>query len=103
MKINLPPFLRSYGFSILLVASVFVGALTPESAGDYASGTNHVLPTYGYARSYSGLNVLSFMRSMTVQEISPRGLRALGPAIVLMAEAEGLEAHARAVTIRLET
>ncbi len=88
---------------ISTAGSVFVGALTPESAGDYASGTNHVLPTYGYARAYSGLNVLSFMRSMTVQEISPRGLRALGPAIVLMAEAEGLEAHARAVTIRLET
>lgn len=82
--------------------SVFVGALTPESAGDYASGTNHVLPTYGYARAYSGLNVLSFMRAMTVQEISPRGLKALGPAIVQMAEAEGLDAHARAVTLRLE-
>lgn len=87
---------------ISTAGSVFVGALTPESAGDYASGTNHVLPTYGYARAYSGLNVLSFMRSMTVQEISPRGLKALGPAIVLMADAEGLDAHARAVTIRLE-
>lgn len=61
------------------------------------------IPTYGYARAYSGLNVLSFIRSMTVQEISPPGLRALGPAIVPMAEAEGREAHARVVTIRLGT
>lgn len=82
--------------------SVFVGALTPESAGDYASGTNHVLPTYGYARAYSGLSVLSFMRSMTVQDISRHGLQALGPTIVAMAEAEGLHAHARAVTLRLK-
>jgi histidinol dehydrogenase len=81
--------------------SVFVGAMTPESAGDYASGTNHVLPTYGYARAYNGVNLLSFMKSMSVQTISREGLQKLGPAIVTMAEAEGLDAHAAAVKIRL--
>ena len=82
--------------------SVFVGAWTPESAGDYASGTNHVLPTYGYARAYSGLTVLSFMKSMAVQSLTRGGLRQLGPTIVTMAKAEGLDAHANAVTIRLK-
>jgi len=81
--------------------SIFVGPWTPESAGDYASGTNHVLPTYGYARAYSGLTVLSFMKSMTVQCLTRSGLKQLGPTIVTMAEAEGLEAHANAVKIRL--
>ncbi|MDE1900479.1 MAG: histidinol dehydrogenase [Alphaproteobacteria bacterium] len=83
--------------------SVFVGAWTPESAGDYASGTNHVLPTYGYARAYGGVNLYSFMKSMTVQRITPQGLRNLGPSIMAMAGAEGLDAHARAVSMRLET
>ncbi len=81
--------------------SVFLGALTPESAGDYASGTNHVLPTYGYARAYGGITVQSFMKSMTVQSLTGKGLRKLGATIVTMAEAEGLDAHANAVKIRL--
>lgn len=82
--------------------SVFLGPFTPESAGDYASGTNHVLPTYGHARAYGGLTVLSFMKSMGVQSMSRDGLRLLGPAITTMAAAEGLEAHASAVCVRLE-
>ena len=81
--------------------SVFLGPLTPESGGDYASGTNHVLPTYGYARAYSGINVLSFMKSMTAQSLTAAGLKKIGPTIVTMAEAEGLDAHANAVKIRL--
>jgi histidinol dehydrogenase len=81
--------------------SVFLGAWTPESAGDYASGTNHVLPTYGYARAYNGITVLSFMKSMTVQTITRQGLQRLGTTIVTMAEAEGLDAHANAVKIRM--
>jgi histidinol dehydrogenase len=81
--------------------SVFLGPLTPESAGDYASGTNHVLPTSGYVRAYNGINVLSFMKSMTVQSLSLAGLKALGPSIVTMAEAEGLAGHANAVKISL--
>lgn len=82
--------------------SIFVGAWTPESAGDYASGTNHVLPTYGYARAYNGVNLLSFMKSITVQNITREGLQKLGPSIVAMAEAEGLDAHAVAVKVRME-
>ncbi|MFY9288506.1 MAG: histidinol dehydrogenase [Alphaproteobacteria bacterium] len=81
--------------------SVFLGALTPESAGDYASGTNHVLPTYGYARAYNGITVLSFMKSMSVQSLSQQGLEKLGPTIIAMAEAEGLSAHAQAVKVRM--
>ena len=81
--------------------SVFMGATTPESAGDYASGTNHVLPTYGYARAYSGINVLSFMKSMSVQSITSAGLKNIGGTIIAMAEAEGLDAHAAAVKVRL--
>ena len=81
--------------------SVFVGAWTPESAGDYASGTNHTLPTSGWARSFSGVNLDSFLRKMTLQEISREGLQGLAPTITAMAEAEGLDAHARAVTTRL--
>lgn len=83
--------------------SIFVGAWTPESAGDYASGTNHVLPTYGYARAYNGVNLLSFMKSITVQNITREGLQKLGPVIMAMATAEGLDAHAEAVKVRLET
>jgi len=82
--------------------SVFVGKYTPESAGDYASGTNHTLPTCGWAHSYAGVNVDSFMRKMTIQEITREGLAGLSSTIVTMAEAEGLDAHARAVKIRLE-
>lgn len=87
---------------IINAGSVFLGPWTPESAGDYASGTNHVLPTYGYARAYAGLSVEHFQRSMTVQSLSRDGLRAIGPAVTTLARLEGLEAHARAVTLRLE-
>ena len=86
---------------ITAAGSVFVGAWTPESAGDYASGTNHTLPTCGWARSFSGVNLDSFYRKMTLQELTPEGLRRLAPTIVTMAEAEGLQAHAEAVRIRL--
>lgn len=81
--------------------SVFLGAWTPESVGDYCSGSNHVLPTYGYARSYSGVSVASFQKQITVQELSADGLRAIGPCTATLAEAEQLEAHRRAVTLRL--
>jgi histidinol dehydrogenase len=81
--------------------SVFVGPWTPESVGDYCSGTNHVLPTYGYASSYSGLGVDQFMRQMTVQELSREGLQGLGPTVTTLAGLEGLDAHAAAVTRRL--
>ncbi|MDT0646651.1 histidinol dehydrogenase [Zunongwangia sp. F260] len=81
--------------------SVFIGNYTPESAGDYASGTNHTLPTNGYAKQYSGVNLDSFMKSMTFQKISEEGIKNIGPAIELMAEAEGLQAHKNAVSLRL--
>ncbi len=81
--------------------SVFLGAWSPEPMGDYCSGTNHVLPTYGYARAYSGLSVLDFVKRITVQELSPAGLRSLGPVAVSLARLEGLDAHAGAVTRRL--
>ncbi len=82
--------------------SVFIGNYTPESAGDYASGTNHTLPTNGYAKQYSGVNLDSFMKSMTFQKISEEGIKGIGNAIELMAEAEGLQAHKNAVTLRLK-
>jgi histidinol dehydrogenase len=82
--------------------SIFVGAYSPESAGDYASGTNHVLPTYGYSRNYSSLGLLDFMRRYTVQTLSQSGLQKIGKAIIDLANAEGLDAHSHAVTIRLE-
>lgn len=82
--------------------SVFVGKYSPESAGDYASGTNHTLPTSGWARSCSGVNLESFMRRMTIQNLSAAGLRGLSDTIVAMAEAEGLEAHANAVKVRMD-
>lgn len=81
--------------------SVFLGAWTPETAGDYASGTNHVLPTNGYARAYSGLSVYSFMRSMTAQSLTRQGLKTMAPALMAMAKAEGLEGHAKAVALRV--
>jgi histidinol dehydrogenase len=81
--------------------SVFVGHYTPESAGDYASGTNHTLPTNGAALAYSGVSLDAFVKKITFQEISPAGLRALGPVVEIMAEAEQLQAHKNAVTIRL--
>jgi histidinol-phosphate aminotransferase len=82
--------------------SVFVGPWSPESVGDYASGTNHVLPTYGWARSVSGLSLEAFQKTITVQELSVPGLRALGPVVETLAELEGLDAHRRAVSLRLE-
>lgn len=82
--------------------SVFVGDYTPESAGDYASGTNHVLPTYGYSKVYSSLNLMDFFRTYTVQSITKQGLVNLSAAILPLADAEGLDAHANAVKIRLE-
>ncbi len=83
--------------------SVFLGAYTPESAGDYASGTNHTLPTNGYAKSYSGVNLDSFIRKITFQEISAEGIQNLGETIRVMAENEQLEAHRYAVTVRTES
>jgi len=82
--------------------SIFLGRWSPETAGDYASGTNHVLPTAGFARAHGGLSVFSFLKSMTVQRLNPEGLQRLGPSLVAMAEAEGLRAHADAVTIRMD-
>lgn len=81
--------------------SIFIGKYTPESAGDYASGTNHTLPTNGYAKQYSGVNLDSFMKSMTFQKIDETGIRNIGKAIEIMAEAEGLQAHKNTVTLRL--
>jgi histidinol dehydrogenase len=83
--------------------SVFIGNCTPESAGDYASGTNHTLPTNGYAKNYSGVNLDSFSKSMTFQKISEKGIQNIGKAIEIMAEAEGLQAHKNAVTLRLKS
>jgi len=82
--------------------SVFLGNYTPESAGDYASGTNHTLPTNGWARSYSGVNLDSFVKKITFQEISAEGLKNIGPAVEIMAEAESLDAHKNAVSLRLK-
>jgi len=82
--------------------SVFLGAWTPESMGDYCSGTNHVLPTYGYARAFGGLSLSDFMRQMTVQELTPEGIAGLGPVAQTLAMLEGLDAHANAVTVRLD-
>jgi histidinol dehydrogenase len=83
--------------------SVFIGNYTPESAGDYASGTNHTLPTNGYAKQYSGVNLDSFLKSITFQKITKKGIQEIGNAIEIMAEAEGLQAHKNAVTLRLNS
>jgi len=93
---------EKYISSIENAGSVFIGNYTPESAGDYASGTNHTLPTNGYAKQYSGVNLDSFMKSMTFQKISQEGIQEIGKAIELMAEAEGLQAHKNAVSLRLK-
>ena len=87
---------------VLNAGSVFLGAWSPESMGDYCSGTNHVLPTYGYARAYSGLSLNDFQKRMTVQELTADGIRRLGPVAETLASMEGLDAHERAVTIRLQ-
>lgn len=86
---------------IVNAGSIFLGSLTPESAGDYASGTNHTLPTNGYAKAYSGVSLDSFIRKVTFQEIKPEGLSIIGPAIEVMAANEQLDAHKNAVTVRL--
>ncbi|NNE77868.1 MAG: histidinol dehydrogenase, partial [Pricia sp.] len=83
--------------------SVFLGNYTPESAGDYASGTNHTLPTNGYAKQYSGVNLDSFMKSITFQKITEKGIQEIGQTIETMAIAEGLQAHKNAVTLRLNS
>lgn len=88
---------------VVNAGSVFLGALTPESAGDYASGTNHTLPTNGYAKAYSGVNLDSFIRKITFQEITREGMCTIGPAIEVMAINEQLDAHKNAVTVRLKT
>jgi histidinol dehydrogenase len=88
---------------IVNAGSVFLGPYTPESAGDYASGTNHTLPTHGHARAYSGVNLDSFIRKITFQEITPAGMKQLSETIRIMAAGEQLDAHSNAVTVRLET
>ena len=88
--------------NITAAGSIFIGNYSPESAGDYASGTNHTLPTSGWAHSCSGVNIDSFMRKITIQELSSQGIESLAPTIIAMAEAEGLEAHAAAVKVRIE-
>jgi histidinol dehydrogenase len=94
-------FCRPRQDAIQAAGSVFLGPLTPETLGDYCSGTNHVLPTYGYARAYSGLSVSDFMRRMTVQCADREGLETAGPDAMTLAAAEGLEAHRKAVAWRL--
>lgn len=91
---------KSMSNQILNAGSVFLGHLTPESAGDYASGTNHTLPTSGYARSYSGVSVDSFVKKITFQHISEEGLLQIGSTVEILAELEGLHAHKNAVSIR---
>eukprot|EP00210_Caulerpa_lentillifera_P006259 g5978.t1 len=91
-----------YVDGIMNAGSVFLGRYTPESVGDYASGTNHVLPTYGYAKMYSGVSLDSFLKKITVQKLTKSGLELLGPYVARMAEVETLEAHKRAVTMRLQ-
>ena len=93
---------RDYLPKIKYAGSIFLGPWSPESAGDYASGTNHVLPTYGYAKNYSSLGLLDFMRRYTIQELGADGMRNLGPAIMALAAAEGLDAHEQAVALRMQ-
>jgi histidinol dehydrogenase len=92
---------ESFAEGIVNAGSVFMGNYTPESAGDYASGTNHTLPTNGFAKAYSGVSVDSFVKQITFQQISEEGLKNIGPAIEAMAMAEQLQAHKEAVSIRL--
>ena len=82
--------------------SIFVGAYTPESCGDYSSGTNHTLPTYGYARQYSGVNTSTFQKFITSQNVTPEGLDKIGKAVMSVAQVEGLDAHRNAVKIRMQ-
>lgn len=94
---------RNYIFKVSNAGSIFLGNYTPESAGDYASGTNHTLPTNGFAKNYSGVSLDSFVKKITIQEISKKGMQNIGKTIEIMAEAEGLIAHKNAVTVRLKT
>ena len=94
---------RAAARHIVSAGSIFMGHYSTESAGDYASGTNHTLPTSGYAHAYSGLSLDSFMRKTTLQHLQPPGVHTIGPAVVEIARAEGLEAHARAMQIRLDS
>jgi histidinol dehydrogenase len=87
--------------SIINAGSVFLGNFTPESAGDYASGTNHTLPTSGFAKAFSGVSVDTFLKRITFQHLSAEGLKNIGPTVEVLAEAEGLEAHKNAISIRL--
>jgi histidinol dehydrogenase len=91
-----------YIHNIQNAGSVFIGNYTPESAGDYASGTNHTLPTNGYAKNYSGVHLDSFLKAMTFQKITEKGIQNIGQAVEIMAEAEGLHAHKNAITLRLK-
>ena len=92
----------AFGERVVNAGSVFLGNYSCESAGDYASGTNHTLPTSGYAKAYSGVNLDSFCRKITFQELTAEGIRSIGPAVELMAAAEQLDAHKNAMTVRLE-
>lgn len=92
---------RAWLARVTAAGSVFLGHWSPESVGDYCSGTNHVLPTYGYARAFSGLSLGDFVKRITVQELTPAGLQDLGPVAATLAGLEGLDAHARAVAVRL--
>lgn len=92
----------SYVESVFNAGSVFVGAYTPESCGDYSSGTNHTLPTYGYARQYSGVNTSTFQKFITAQSVTPEGLENIGRAVMSVAKVEGLDAHRNAVKIRMQ-
>ena len=94
---------RNYIGEITNAGSVFLGNYTPESAGDYASGTNHTLPTNGFAKNYSGVSLDSFVKKITIQEISKTGLQNIGKTIELMAAAEGLNAHKNAISLRLKS
>ena len=93
---------RAWLDKVQSAGSVFLGDYAPEGLGDYCSGTNHVLPTNGAARAWSGVSVASFQKAISYQEVSPAGLAAIGPCAVVMARAEGLEAHAQSVLRRLE-
>jgi histidinol dehydrogenase len=86
---------------VINAGSVFLGQYACESAGDYASGTNHTLPTHGYATAYSGVNLDSYCRKITFQHLTEKGIRMIGPAVELMAEAEQLDAHKNAMTVRI--
>ena len=88
--------------SIINAGSVFLGNLTPESAGDYASGTNHTLPTSSYARAYSGVSVDSFVKKITFQYLTEEGLENIGPSVEILADMEGLHAHRNAVSVRMQ-